>query len=182
MVHLKFLLKKETAGTSRETHAGWNLAVVFIWVWTHPLGWSRPHGLVSCSLWGTKQVDQKYPWRYGVGDRHVHTAMLKMDNHRILPYSTGNPAQCYAAGWTGGEFRGEWIPVHVRLSSLAAHLKLSQHCSSAVLQCKIKSLNNLKNTCSEKKKKKKKYPLNDLGGDEQSNVDFRFSEVSSQGK
>ena len=27
--------------------------------------------------------------------------------------STGNSAQCYMAAWTGGEFGGEWIHVHM---------------------------------------------------------------------
>ena len=42
--------------------------------------------------------------------------------------NTGNPAQCYVAAWMGREFGGEWIYVYVRLSPLAVHLKLAQHC------------------------------------------------------
>ena len=33
----------------------------------------------------------------------------------------------------GGEFGGECTHVHVRLSPFTVHLKLSQHCSSAIL-------------------------------------------------
>ena len=40
----------------------------------------------------------------------------------------------------GGEFRGEWFYVYVWLSPFTVHLKLSQHCKSAILQYKIKSL------------------------------------------
>ena len=35
---------------------------------------------------------------------------------------------CCAAGWMGGEFRGEWIQVHAWLSPFAVHLNLSQPC------------------------------------------------------
>ena len=48
-------------------------------------------------------------------------------------------AQCYVAAWMGGEFGGEWIHLYVWLSSFLVHLKLSQHCYSAILQYKIKS-------------------------------------------
>ena len=46
--------------------------------------------------------------------------------------SPGNPAQCYVAAWMGREFGGEWIHVCVWLGHSAAHLKLSQHCQSAI--------------------------------------------------
>ena len=42
--------------------------------------------------------------------------------------------QCYEAAWMGWEFGGEWT--HVWLSPFAKHLKLSQHCSSALLKKK----------------------------------------------
>ena len=41
-------------------------------------------------------------------------------------HSTVNSAQCSVAAWMGGESGGEWI--HVELSPLTVHLKLSQHC------------------------------------------------------
>ena len=66
--------------------------------------------------------------------------------------STWNSAQSHVAGWMGVESGGEWIHVHPSvyewLSPFAAHLKLSQHCKSAIPQYKI----HLK----KKKKKKKK--------------------------
>ena len=37
----------------------------------------------------------------------------------------------------GGELGGEWIHVYVWLSLFAGHLKLSQHCSLAILQYKM---------------------------------------------
>ena len=53
---------------------------------------------------------------------------LKWITNKDLLYFTGNSAQCYVAAWTGGQFGGEWIHLRVWLSSLAVHLKLSQHC------------------------------------------------------
>ena len=58
-------------------------------------------------------------------------------------YSTGNSAQCYVAAWMGGESGGEWIHVYVWLSRFAVRLKLSQHCSSAIRQYKIKSFKRI---------------------------------------
>ena len=59
----------------------------------------------------------------------VYTLLyLKWITNKVLLYSLGNSAQCYVAAWKGGEFGGEWIHVYVWLSSLAVHLKLSQHC------------------------------------------------------
>ena len=59
----------------------------------------------------------------------VYTLLfLKWITNKDLLYSTENSAQCYMAAWTGGEFGGEWIHVHVWLSPFAVHLKLSQHC------------------------------------------------------
>ena len=43
--------------------------------------------------------------------------------------STGNSAQCHVAAWMGGEFGAEGIHVYI---SFAVHLKLSQHCQSAI--------------------------------------------------
>ena len=61
----------------------------------------------------------------GGRDRHVHTAIFKMD----LLYSTWNSVQCYVATWMGGEFGGEWLHVYIWLSPFIVHLKLSHHCS-----------------------------------------------------
>ena len=62
---------------------------------------------------------------YRVWDGRVHTAVF---NNKDLLYSTGNSAQCYVAAWMGGEFGGEWLHVHVRLSPFTVHQKLSQCC------------------------------------------------------
>ena len=56
----------------------------------------------------------------------------------LLP-STGDSAQCHVAAWMGGEFRGEWVHVHVRLSPLSVCLTPSQHSYSAKPEYKIKS-------------------------------------------
>ena len=74
-----------------------------------------------------------------VWDGHAHTAIFKWITNKDLLYSTGNPAHCDVAAWTGGEFGGEWIHLYAWLSPFAAHLKLSQHCSLAIPQYKIKS-------------------------------------------
>ena len=42
--------------------------------------------------------------------------------------------------WRVGEFGGEWIHVYIWLNLFTVHLKLLQHCQSAVPQYKIKSL------------------------------------------
>ena len=73
---------------------------------------------------------------------------LKQITNKDLLYSTGDSAQCYAAVWVGGEARG-WIHVHVWLSPFALHLKLSQRCSSALLQPK-KFFKKLKIKITEK--------------------------------
>ena len=66
--------------------------------------------------------------RWEVGDRQVYTVYLKWITNKDLLQGTGNSAQCYVAVWMGGELRGEWIHVYVRLSPFAVHLKLPQHC------------------------------------------------------
>ena len=72
---------------------------------------------------------------------------LKWITNKDLWYSTGNSAQCYVAGWVQGESGGEGIHVYVWLSLFAVHLKLSQHCSLVILQCKINRF--LKKWCRE---------------------------------
>ena len=67
---------------------------------------------------------------------------LKWITNKALLHSKWNSAQCYVATWMGGGFGGEWICVYVWLSSFAVHLKLSQHCLSAISQYKLKSLEN----------------------------------------
>ena len=69
---------------------------------------------------------------------------LKWITNKDLLYNTGNSIRCYVAAWMGGEFGGEWMHRYVWLSPFAVHLKLSQHCQSAIPQYKIKSLKNKK--------------------------------------
>ena len=38
---------------------------------------------------------------------------IKCITKKDLQYRTRNSAQCYVAGYMGGELRGEWIHVHV---------------------------------------------------------------------
>jgi len=52
--------------------------------------------------------------------------------NKVLLYSTGNSARRCVAAWMGGVFAGEWMHAYVWLSPFAVHLKLSQHCSSAM--------------------------------------------------
>ena len=66
------------------------------------------------------------------GIHKYHLLYLKWITNKNLLCSTDNSAQCYVAAWMGGEFGGEWIHVHVWLKPFALHLKLSQHCSSAI--------------------------------------------------
>ena len=65
---------------------------------------------------------------FGVSMYLLTLLYLKWVTNKNLLYSTGNFAQCYVAAWIEGEFGGEWIHVHVWLSSFAVHLKLPQHC------------------------------------------------------
>ena len=76
------------------------------------------------------------------GDREfgINMLYLKKITNKILLYSIGNSTQCYVATWMGGKFRGEWIHVYVWLSSFDVHLKLLQHCKSAILQNKVKNI------------------------------------------
>ena len=90
-----------------------------------------------------------------VWDGHVHTVIFKMDNQQgpLGPWNQGsiqNSAQGYVAAWMGGDLGAEWICVYIRLSPFIVHLKLSQHCQSAIPQYKIK--------ISKKKKKRKDMP------------------------
>ena len=61
----------------------------------------------------------------------------KWITNKDLLYSTWNSAQCYVLAWIGGEFGRKWIHVHICLSLFNVHLKLPQHCQSAILQYKI---------------------------------------------
>ena len=70
-----------------------------------------------------------------------------MDQQQALLHSMGNSAQRYVAAWMGGEFGGERIRAYVQPSPFTVHLKLSQRCSLAMLQYKIKSLKKYSYGC-----------------------------------
>ena len=61
------------------------------------------------------------------GTLKINLLYLKWITNKVLLYSTGNSAQCYAA-WMGWEFKGECTCVYVWLSPFVIHLKLSQQC------------------------------------------------------
>ena len=46
----------------------------------------------------------------------------------------------------GKETEQEWLYAYVYLNHFAVHLKLTQHCKSRILQCKIKIKLNWKNS------------------------------------
>ena len=81
-----------------------------------------------------------------MGEGIVRESGMDMDTLLYLTWrtskdlldSTGDSAQCHVAAWMGGEFRGEWVHVHVRLSPLSVCLTPSQHSYSAKPKYKIK--------------------------------------------
>ena len=68
--------------------------------------------------WGGGRENQ------GVWDRHVLTAIFKMDNQQGPTVQHRDLCSMLCAVWMGGEFGGEWIHVYVWLSHFAVHLKL----------------------------------------------------------
>ena len=79
---------------------------------------------------------------------------LKWITNRDLLYGTCSSAQyCVTERMAGGS-GGEWIPVHIQSSPFPVRLKLSQHCSSAIPQYKIRSLKKEKG----KKESKQQAP------------------------
>ena len=66
----------------------------------------------------------------------------------------------HITAWTGDRsLGGEWIRVYVWLSPLAGHLRLAQHCESAIAQYRIKSLKTLKKKMAHIKNLKKKNSI-----------------------
>ena len=64
---------------------------------------------------------------------------LKWITNKDLCRAHGTLLNSYVAAWMGGGFGGERIHVYVWLSPFTVHLKLSQHCLSAISQYKLKS-------------------------------------------
>ena len=107
-----------------------------------PQGGSRGEGgrWEDDRRWNLTQADAPSSWDFTYKTQIQSQSLLYLEwtTNRDLLNSTGNSAQCYVAAWMGGTFRGEWIhtPFYV-------HLKLSQHCKSAIPQYKIKSLKTI---------------------------------------
>ena len=72
---------------------------------------------------------QREGWREGtdreLGDGHVNTATLEMDNQHSPTVQHRELCATLCAAWMGGEFGGEGIHVYVWLSPFAVHRKLS---------------------------------------------------------
>ena len=89
----------------------------------------------------TQRTNYGYQWgrvggwySQGVWDQHAHTALFEMDNQQGPTVQHRELCLMLCTAWMGGMFRGEWIHVCIWLSPFAVHLKLSQHCQSAILQ------------------------------------------------
>ena len=65
-------------------------------------------------------------WEFGISGGKL----LKIEwiTNRVLLYSAGKSAQCYAAAWVEEEYGGEWICVSIWPSAFSVHLEVSQHC------------------------------------------------------
>lgn len=106
-------------------------------------------GVLSGFLWASIQIWAHVwsPWFPGIWGSPLRTLFplyLKWKTKKDPPYSAGDSAQCCTAAWMRRS-AAEWIRVCVRLSHSATHLKLSQHCKSAVFQHKLKSQVTKKN-------------------------------------
>ena len=67
-------------------------------------------------------------WGKGVWDRHVHTAIFKVDSQQGPTVEHRELCSVLCGSLDGREFEGERIHVYVMLSLFAVHLKLSRHC------------------------------------------------------
>ena len=103
------------------------------------LQWCSPISFLFFSyldLWllvGRKEKIGSLGWTY----THCLLCLERVTNQNLL-YSTWNSAHCYVAAWMRGGFGEPWIRVYVWLNPFAIHPKLSQHCSSAISQYKIR--------------------------------------------
>ena len=85
-----------------------------------------------CALKSQQQTKQTKIFS-SVWDGYVYSAIFKMDNQQgPTVYSAWNSVQCYVAAGMGGEFGEKWIHIYVWLNPFIGHLKLSQHCQSAI--------------------------------------------------
>ena len=65
-----------------------------------------------------------------------------MDKQQVLLYGTWNSAKRHVTAWMGGGFGGKWTHAYVWLNLFPVHLRLSQLCSLAIRQYKIKIFKN----------------------------------------
>ena len=92
-------------------------------------------GLAYCNSWGRKESDitEQLNWT----ELMYILLYLEWITNTDLLYSSWNSAQSYVAAWMEGGL-GENGYMHTYgLSFLTVHLKLSQHCQSAISQYKI---------------------------------------------
>ena len=79
-------------------------------------------------------------WGYGIvrdfGKIMYKLLYLKRIANKDLLYSTWNSTQCYVPAWRGRVVGREWMHVYVWPSLFTLHLKLPQHCKSAIPQYK----------------------------------------------
>ena len=71
-----------------------------------------------------------------------------MVTNKDLLYSTENSAQCYVAGWEGGELGGEWMRVSWMAEALCCPLTLSQHAPIQNKSSKTKGKEHMGKTAS----------------------------------
>ena len=81
----------------------------------------------------------------GVWDGHGHTAVFNMENQQGPAGQHRELCSVSRGCLDGSGAGGEWVHVYVWRSPFAVHLRLFQHCSSAIFQYKIKSLRINKN-------------------------------------
>ena len=83
-----------------------------------------------------RKVGWRTDWEFGM-DMYTLLYLTWITNKDLLS-STWSSVQCYVASWMEGQCGGERTHVYIWLSPFPVHLKLSQHCYSAILQYKIK--------------------------------------------
>ena len=71
-------------------------------------------------------------WEIGID---IYTLLyIKYITNKNLLYSTGNSTQYSVLAYLGKESKKEWIYVYVYLIHFAVQQKLTQHCTSTILQ------------------------------------------------
>ena len=68
----------------------------------------------------------------------MHTTICKRDNQQGSTVWHRELYSIFCNKVYGKKSGKEWIYAHRQLTHFAVHLKLTQHCKSTILQCKIK--------------------------------------------